>query len=106
MKLLQDKVAILTGTSAGISEATARLLSAHGAAVVLNARREAPLQALAASLAADGGRACIVAGDVTRADTHQRCVDAALQHFGGLDIAINNAGSTGAMRPLAEPRSS
>ena len=102
MTLLQDKVAILTGASAGIGAATARLLTAHGAAVVLNARQESPLQTLAAQLMAEGGRVCVVAGDVTRADTHQRCVDAALQHFGGLDIAINNAGSTGAMRPLAE----
>lgn len=102
MTLLQDKVAMLTGASAGIGAATARLLTAHGAAVVLNARQEGPLQTLAAQLMAEGGRVCVVAGDVTRADTHQRCVDAALQHFGGLDIAINNAGSTGAMRPLAE----
>lgn len=102
MTLLQDQVAIITGASAGIGAATARLLSAHGAAVVLNARHPAALHALAAAIEADGGRACVVAGDVTDADTHQRCVDAALQHFGGLDIAINNAGSTGAIRPLAE----
>lgn len=102
MKLLQNQVAIVTGASAGIGAATARILSAHGAAVVLNARQPAPLHALAAAIEADGGRACVVTGDVTRADTHQRCVAAALQHFGGLDIAVNNAGSTGTMRPLAE----
>lgn len=102
MTLLQDKVAIISGASAGIGLACARLFAAHGATLVLNGRRETALQALAQSLEENGSRACVVAGDVTRADTHQRCVEAAIQHFGRLDIAINNAGSTGVLCPLAQ----
>ncbi|MGC4391214.1 SDR family oxidoreductase [Agrobacterium sp. M50-1] len=102
MKLLENKVAIITGASSGIGRATAVLFAAHGAAVVLNARGEKALQEVAADIRETGGRVHAVAGDAGLAETHSRLAEAAVSVFGGLDIAVNNAGAVGAMRPLAE----
>ncbi|HWL63101.1 MAG TPA: SDR family oxidoreductase [Steroidobacteraceae bacterium] len=102
MHVLQDQVAIITGASAGIGRATARLFAAEGAAVVLNARTEGPLQELAAQIRSEGGAASVVAGDVALPQVHEQLVHAALRDFGGLDIAVNNAGATGPSRQLAD----
>lgn len=102
MAMLNGKVAIITGASAGIGRATALLLAAEGAALVLSARGREALEQLAERLRAQGGRVCVVAGDVAEAATHEACVQAAVSEFGGLDIAINNAGTVGAIKPLAE----
>jgi len=101
MGLLQGKVAIITGASSGIGRAAALLFSAEGAAVVLNARGEAALEEVAASIRAKGGQASVIAGDVSQPETHQRLVAEAINAFGGLDIALNNAGATGPIAPLA-----
>ncbi|WP_107675758.1 SDR family oxidoreductase [Agrobacterium sp. LAD9] len=102
MKLLENKVAIITGASSGIGRATAMLFAAHGAAVVLNARGEKALQEVAADIRETGGRVHAVAGDAGLAETHSRLAEAAVSVFGSLDIAVNNAGAVGAMKPLAE----
>jgi NAD(P)-dependent dehydrogenase (short-subunit alcohol dehydrogenase family) len=102
MKLLENKVAIITGASSGIGRATAMLFAAHGAAVVLNARAEKALQEVAGDIRETGGRVHAVAGDAGLAETHSRLAEAAVSVFGGLDIAVNNAGAVGAMKPLAE----
>jgi len=100
--MLKDKVAIITGASSGIGRAAALLFAEEGAAVILNARGEAALHSLAAEIEATGGQAFAVAGDVAEEKTHKRMVDAALDRFGGLDIAFNNAGAVGPYKPLAE----
>lgn len=102
MRLIEGKIAIITGASAGIGRATARLFAAHGAAVVLVARRKDRLDRLVGEIAESGGQAMAVAGDVTDERTHHDAVTVAQSAFGGLDIAFNNAGTVGTMLPLAE----
>ena len=89
---IKGKVVVITGASSGLGEATARLLSAEGATVVLGARRVERLKSLADELTAKGGKALAVATDVTHCDQVKRLVDAAVQKFGRIDVMINNAG--------------
>jgi NAD(P)-dependent dehydrogenase (short-subunit alcohol dehydrogenase family) len=102
MQQLRDKVAIITGASSGIGRAAATLFAAEGARLVLVARRRPELKALAAEIAATGGEAVIVAGDVREEQTARTAVAAAVDHFGGLDIAFNNAGTMGPSAPTPE----
>ncbi|TZG36583.1 SDR family oxidoreductase [Agrobacterium sp. B1(2019)] len=102
MKLLDNKVAIIIGASSGIGRATATLFAAHGAAVVINARGEKALDEVAGEISGAGGRVHAVAGDAGVEETHARLADAATSVFGGVDIAVNNAGGVGAAKPMAE----
>ena len=89
---IQGKVIVITGASSGLGEAAARLLAAQGAPVVLGARRQDRIQALARELTAGGGKAIAVTTDVTDRTQAQRLVDAAVEAFGRIDVIINNAG--------------
>ncbi len=89
---LQDKIVLVTGASSGIGEATARMLAARGATVVLGARRTDRLEALAAAIAADGGHASVRALDVTSREDVQAFADHALRQHGRIDVLVNNAG--------------
>ena len=100
--ILAGKVALVTGASSGIGRATALLLAAQGAALVLTARRRELLDQVGGEIRSAGGRACVSAGDVARPETHRQAVQAAQREFGGLDIAVNNAGTIGPVKPLAE----
>ena len=102
MKLIDGKVAIITGAGSGIGKAAATLFAANGASVVLVARRQDQLDLVVAEIQERGGRALAVVGDVTDERAHQEAVAAAKATFGGLHIAFNNAGLVGAMKPLAE----
>ncbi len=90
--LLTGQVAMITGASSGIGEAAARLFAQEGAAVVLMARRAEKLRAVADDITTHGGRALAVPGDVAVSADVRRVVEAAVEHFGGLDCAFNNAG--------------
>ena len=92
MENIKGKVVVITGASSGLGEATARLLSAEGASVVLGARRVDRIQSLADELNAKGGKALAVATDVTDHEQVKKLVDAAVQKFGRIDVMINNAG--------------
>jgi NADP-dependent 3-hydroxy acid dehydrogenase YdfG len=89
---IKGKVVVITGASSGLGEATARLLSAQGATVVLGARRVERLQKLADELTASGGNALALSTDVTHRDQVKKLVDSAVQKFGRIDVMINNAG--------------
>jgi len=89
---IQGKIVVITGASSGLGEATARMLSAEGATVVLGARRMDRLQSLAAELTGKGGKALAVGMDVTRCDQVKKLVDTAVQTFGRVDVMLNNAG--------------
>ncbi len=102
MTLLEGKIAIVTGASSGIGRAVALMFAEHGAAVVLTARRQDRLDEVANEIRSRGGCAYTWAGDIGRPETHERIVADAIREFGGLDIAINNAGTVGAVKPLAE----
>lgn len=102
MTLLKDKVAIIAGASSGIGRAAARLFAEAGAAVVVVARRADLLETLVAEIEANGGRAEAIVGDVTDEEIYRQAVETAIESFGGLDVALNNAGVVGDMKPLAE----
>ncbi|WP_248804782.1 SDR family NAD(P)-dependent oxidoreductase [Pseudomonas sp. MWU13-2100] len=95
MKQLSGKVAIVTGASSGIGYETAKLFAKEGAKVVVTARRQAELDSLVAEIENGGGQAIAVAGDIKDEKLAPRLVEIAVGRFGGLDIAFNNAGSTG-----------
>jgi NADP-dependent 3-hydroxy acid dehydrogenase YdfG len=85
-----DRVLIITGASSGIGAATARHAAGAGMNVVLAARSEDKLQALASELGED--RALTVATDVTKWEDNERLVQAALDRFGRVDVVFANAG--------------
>lgn len=101
MQTLAGKVAIVSGASSGIGRAAARLFAAQGASLILVARRQDRLDAVVAEIAAAGGHAVAIAGDVTDSATQDAAVAAAKARFGGLHVAFNNAGMVGPMQPLA-----
>jgi 3-oxoacyl-[acyl-carrier protein] reductase len=91
---LRGKVAIVGGASQGIGFAIARLLAAEGADVAMVARRAEPLaQAVAKVSGQNGGRAFAVAADIRSAADCERIVASATEHFGRLDILVNNDGA-------------
>lgn len=89
---LTGRVALITGASSGIGAATAVLLAKHGAAVALSARREGRLVALASSIAEDGGKAIVLAGDICDEAVASRTIEDTVRQFGGIDILVNAAG--------------
>jgi 3-oxoacyl-[acyl-carrier protein] reductase len=91
---LAGKVALVSGAGRGIGRAVALKLAGEGARVVLNDLDAGPAEAVVAEIAAAGGEAHAVPGDVAAADFGERFVAAAMDRFGGLDIVVNNAGYT------------
>jgi hypothetical protein len=89
---LNGRTVLLTGATGGIGRAAALRLAGAGARVVLFARSEAPLAALAAEIAAAGGEAHAAPGDVVSREDCARAVAAAVRRYGGLDALVNNAG--------------
>jgi 3-oxoacyl-[acyl-carrier protein] reductase len=94
MKLLENKVAIITGTARGIGQATAELFARHGARVVMSDIDSQPLNEAAEGIRKSGGDVLPLAGDVTDPAFPEKLVNTTLEKFGNLDILVNNAGYT------------
>ena len=89
---LIGKVAIVTGAGRNIGRAIALALAEGGASIVLNARsNRAEADAIAREIEAAGGKALVNIGDVADAAAMQAMADAAVKHFGRIDILVNNA---------------
>ena len=102
MSDMNDRVALITGASSGIGRATGEAFVARGAKVVLAARREHELATLTSEIESRGGRASFVVTDVAIAKDVERMVAHAIETFGRLDYAVNNAGIEGARAMIAE----
>jgi NAD(P)-dependent dehydrogenase (short-subunit alcohol dehydrogenase family) len=102
MSDMKDKVALITGASSGIGRATAEAFAAKGARVVAAARREDELASLVKEIGARGGKATAVKTDVSAAKDVERMVAHAIESFGRLDYAINNAGIEGKLAGITD----
>jgi NADP-dependent 3-hydroxy acid dehydrogenase YdfG len=103
MQGIRDKVIVITGASSGIGEATATLLAERGARVVLGARRQDRLEAVADRITGAGGAAVWRCTDVRRREDLQELVQLALDDFGALDVLVSCAG-IGPIGPLDDLR--
>ena len=94
--------AIVSGGGSGIGEATARLLAANRVQVVVSDIDLEAARRVVEVIDAAGGRAVAHAGNTARPDDAQAAVQCALEHFGALDLAFNNAGISGTLKPAGE----
>jgi NAD(P)-dependent dehydrogenase (short-subunit alcohol dehydrogenase family) len=101
-RLLETKVAIITGASRGIGATAARAFAAAGATVVLAARSQDDLEAVAARIRGVGGEALAIPTDVGDPAAAERLVQQTVEAFGRLDAAFNNAGDGHLPTPLAD----
>jgi NADP-dependent 3-hydroxy acid dehydrogenase YdfG len=98
MKRLDGKVAIVTGAGTGIGRAAAKMLAAEGAAVVVNGRRQGPIDAVVKEIEKDGGRAVAKSADVADAKAGRELAAWATKTLGRVDILVNNAGFSSRVR--------
>ncbi|MGH2871389.1 MAG: SDR family NAD(P)-dependent oxidoreductase, partial [Solirubrobacteraceae bacterium] len=91
MGILDDKVAIVTGSARGIGRATTELLSEHGAKVLINDLDGDVAEQAAKEIA---GETAVFSGDLTKTGAADEMVAAAIDAFGSVDIVVNNAGYT------------
>ena len=94
MGMLDGKVAIITGSGRGIGSATAKLLAAQGALVIVSDLDPNPAEETAAAIRSAGGQASVIPGDVTDPAFPAQLIKGTLDTFGGIDIIVNNAGYT------------
>jgi len=93
MRDISGKIAWVTGAGTGIGAAAAKALADAGAVVVLTGRRKEPLERVAAVIAQAGGKAEVQPGDLGKAASVRRVVDAVMTAYGRLDIVVSNAGT-------------
>ena len=93
-KMLENQVAIVTGSARGIGREVVEMFVEHGAKVVISDKDQAPAEAAVAEIREKGGEAISFCGDVTAPDFAKNIMDATIERFGRLDILVNNAGYT------------
>ena len=102
MSDMNGRVALITGASSGIGRAIAEAFAAKGASVVVAARREEDLASLVTEIEGRGGNATAIKTDVSAANDVERMVAHAIETFGRLDYAVNNAGIEGQFAGIAD----
>nr|XP_021190172.2 3-oxoacyl-[acyl-carrier-protein] reductase FabG-like [Helicoverpa armigera] len=90
-----EKVVIVTGASSGIGAAIAVKFAEQGASVVLTARNQARLKEVADKCGSYGAKHCIIIADLTKKDEIEKIVATTVEHFGKIDVLVNNAGIAG-----------
>ena len=101
-KPFENKVAMVTGAGSGIGAEIARRFAAEGAKVVVGDVNEKAASDVVSEIERDGGTAAAVLQDVGDPKSVEKSVEFALEKFGGLDVAVNNAGITGDLAPVAD----
>ena len=107
VRRMDGKIRLVTGGSSGIGRAAARKMTEEGAtAVVIAGRREAEIESAAAECRALGTQALAIRADVTQEDDVERVVRTTVEHYGRLDVALNNAGFQERRAPVEQQVSS
>ncbi len=92
MNRLKDKVAVVTGSGAGMGEGIVRLFAEEGASVVVSGRNEAQGEAVASDIAAQGAQAVFIRADVTVEAECRALIDKTVERYGVIDVLVNNVG--------------
>jgi len=99
---MKNKTVIITGAASGIGKATAELFSREGANVIISDIQEAQGKSVAENIISAGGKASFIKTDVSRPEDMEALVDFAIRTYGKLDVAVNNAGISGELNPIAD----
>jgi len=102
MKTLENKVAIITGAGSGIGKAIALLYAAEGAKIIISDVNDQGGNETVNEIKSKGGDAIFVHADTSKSDDSRNVVEQAVKKFGGLHIAVNNAGIGGPLKPVGE----